>query len=325
MRWRFIAVAGVLGAVSVLVVACGLEKGGLLSDPGDATIPDSGGDTVVWFDVAIPDIFVPPACTTLDASCLPPYPADAGWRPIVVPNDGGCPVDPDAGWVPSTFQTDAALVPGSCTACSCTATSSGPCPMDATVSFYGGSDFNCNGGSSSAVVSATDNCQDLSKGGGRVVLKYPAQPTSTCEAGGGGNAQVTSDPVTVCATSSCTTDYCGLKSNGYSLCIFADTVDGAAPACPSGYTTLVAGKTVGGSCGTCGCKTSPQTCSAILTTYSANGCDTLRDTFDAAPCRTYQSFSSLKLTVAQVDAACTATTSGAGFGLVAPVAICCAP
>jgi hypothetical protein len=317
MRVRRVIVLGVVGGVSAVAAACGLEQAGLM--PGDdGGVVDSGRPDVV-FDVQVPDIYVPPACTTLDASCLLPYPADAGWNPVAA-TSGACPNDLDAGWTKATFQNDASIVQGSCAPCGCTVNAPA-CALDA-----GFTNYSANGCSSGAQanVLAADACVNISGSNGSASGSYPAPSVTTCDASGGGDAQVQTGQVNVCATGSCAIDYCGLKNQGYALCIKHDGV----VACPSGYVSQTVGATAAATCGACGCAVTQQKrCAASVVTYQNSDCDSPRDTtaLDGS-CQGVQNFSSARLRVVENDAACAASTTTPAFvDLLGKVTLCCLP
>lgn len=325
MRLHRLVVVGVLGGVGVVIVACGLEQGGLLveSDGGlDSSFFDSGKpDIDVPIDVVVPDVS-PPACATLDASaCLPPYPADAGWKPIAIPTSiKNCP-DPDAGWQATTFYFDASLAPGSCS-CRC-ATKSPDCAPDGSVVY--GNVATCSGSGSTLNLPngvCVDNVTPLA------FLQASYGPTTlatTCEAGAPGDAQALSTTVDICSTPACDIDFCGLKTAGYQRCIMFDQGN---VNCPAGYQKRVVGKTTGAACGACGCNvTTPATCNATLTSWVAAGCNgNPLETYplDAA-CTANLLSNSMQLNVVKSDAAaCTATAPGSA-NIAGPVTLCCIP
>lgn len=320
MRSGRLAVVVVLGAGSLIAVACGLEQGGLLVDPGDASVDSGSGDAIV-VDVSIPDIFVPPPCKTLDTSCLPAFPDDAGWKPVLRSPDTTCP--PDPGWVAATFVADASLNAASCGTCGCSLNVPS-CAPEGGLALWAGNNFNCGGNPISTITLPANTCVDQGSNLGRSIAQYPATTATTCDAGGGGgDAQVFTTPVNLCATSECRVPFCAEKDAGFGLCIVNELGD---VPCPAGYVKTAAGKAAGGSCGTCGCAVTAQArCNASVQTFQNTGCDTIVDTINVdSGCKGINNFNAAKLTVTQTDASCTATASGVGAALAGKVTICCA-
>lgn len=316
MRVRRLLVLGAVGCAALLAFACGLEQGGIFDGP-DATVPDATPDRIT-FDVVVPDHYVPPPCDKLDASCLPAFPA--GWAPVAISPDGGCPIV--GNYSGTTFYSNPTI--SGCNVCAC-ATNNPTCATDASVRGFGPSSTCASGGSGPVVVSTNSACDPMNLSPGKLSMNYPGAPATTCTPSEAGTGTVDATAFTVCSTSTCEVDYCGLKSAGYQLCIYRDDDGGTVP-CPTGYTPVKAGATAAGSCGSCGCNAQPARCVPSLTTFSDNACATATNEVFDGSCATHADFNSAKLTVTLVDGSCTPTTPIPPVAdLFGRVNICCAP
>ncbi|CAN5668444.1 hypothetical protein BH09MYX1_BH09MYX1_54070 [soil metagenome] len=328
MRLHRLAVVAVLVGVAVVVVACGLDQSGLLVE-NDAGKPTDGGGKidVIGVDVAlpdadVPDVVVPPACATLDASCLPAYPPDAGWTVVAVPTGAKtCPND-DGGWITTTFVTDAVLATGSCGyACS---TASAACATTAKMT-HGMNDTLCSdGGVLVALPQNQCTIAVIPAGSLRATYVGPTNLATTCDGGTTGDAQAATTPVPVCSTNACDIDYCGLGQKGFRRCIIHEK---GAVACPAGYMSLGVGKGAVATCGSATCNVvTPATCTPAITSYVDMSCLADADTIPAdGSCFANKLAGSAKLTVTANAASCTASPTGAGAGLIGAGTVCCIP
>ncbi len=329
MRLHRLVVVGVIGAVSVVVIACGLEQGGLLVelDAGiDATkpdqfVPDSPPPPV---DVFVPDV-VAPSCTTLDASgCLPPFNADAGWKPIVIPTTAsGCPAPPpdDASWTAITYYSDASLAPGSC-ACGCSVSAPG-CAPDGSVTY--GNVTGCTGDAGVVLNLPTGVCVDNTTPAAFLQATYgPTNLATSCDASGPADAQVLVTSTNTCATPSCNIDFCGLKAAGYQRCILNE--QGIMNCPPGGYQRRIVNKGFGGACGACGCGvTAPTKCTPTLNAYTGAGCTNLSESYPLdGSCAPNLLSNSMQLNVVRTDGTCNAGANGSA-NVAGPVTLCCVP
>ena len=321
MRLHRLIVVAVLGAGSVLGVACGLDQGGLLVelDGGkDSTVPDGAIPDVV-IDVPIIDVYVPPPCTTLDASCLPAFPADA-WTPVAVLLDGGaCPIDPDAGWSTIPLKTNPTLVPGSCS-CGCSATAANCAPEGGATVGY---NSNCNNSANGTLTLPINTCVTNSTPNGGLTATYgPQTAASSCDASSTGDAQVTTTPITACATPSCAINFCGMAAQGYKLCIMQSGIR----TCPAGYVPRATGLNAGAACLGCGCSTAPVRCSATLESFVDTTCGTVSETYSLdGGCNPNASSESMKLTVVRGSPTCDASAGNGTAQLTQPQTVCCIP
>jgi len=321
LRLHRLVVVAVLGAGAVLGVACGLDQGGLLVelDGGkDSTVTD-GAIVDVKIDAPFIDVYVPPACTTLDASCLPAYPLDA-WTPVAVLVDGGaCPLDPDASWSTIPLKTNPSLAPGSCS-CACSVTASNCAPEGgATIGF----NSNCNNSASGTLTLPANTCVTNSTPNGGLTATYgPTQAPTACDASSTGDAQVITQPVTACASPSCAIDYCGMASQGFRLCIMQSGIH----ACPANYVLRAAGLNAGATCFGCGCGSAPVRCTPTLESFVDTTCTTLSETYSTdGGCNANTSSESMKLTVVRGSPTCDASAGTGTAQLTQPQTVCCIP
>ncbi len=282
-RLRLALAAGALSASALLWAACGLDASGLLGvDAGqpDGTVeagPD-GPDLDAELDVAV-DTYVPPPCSTLDASCLPPYDQDA-WVPIALaakPNNP-CPDPPDgsdAGFNTLDYIANPKAQAGACL-CGCTNAGSPNCGGNVTVATSDAG--NCSN-AATTTMAANAGCVAFGipadpdaglDGGGSVKVTAPPMDGVTCNTSRTGDAGWTATRVRACEPASCDTDFCGLK--GYTLCIaHLDPTDGG---CPSGFKPHAAyGAGAGVNCPNCaGCTLTNAKCSGALVGSDMSDC-----------------------------------------------------
>ncbi|HEX7601711.1 MAG TPA: hypothetical protein VF316_08905 [Polyangiaceae bacterium] len=328
-RWRDVpsraAVVVAIAAAPMLAIACSLDEGSAPSDGGaDGTLPDGGGDArgdvLVFPDVDIPDVVVPPTCQTLDASCLPSFPPDAGWQPVATGGSAGC--SPDAGFAALPFVSNPTLKGGAC-ACGCKLNGNLNCGGSFSFTYW--NDPACSDG---GPVSNNygDNCAQhtLNAGSVRVAGGNPAGVS--CDGGVAGDAGFDTTAVRVCAPTTCTSDYCGLAGAGLRLCIIKD---GDEPTCPSGFapTPQSLGTTASSACLPCGCGVTGATCGGTMSTYGAN-CNSgqLLDTIPAdGGCYPVQAAQRLAFALQPGTPQCTAPDGGGAAVLVGRKTLCCVP
>lgn len=321
MRLHRLVVVAVLGAGALLGVACGLDQSGLLVevDAGkDSTVPD-GAIVDVVIDVPIIDVYVPPPCTTLDASCLPAFPADA-WTPVAMLTDGGaCPIDPDASWSTIPLKTNPTLQPGSCS-CGCSVTAA-PCAPEGGATFYNST--TCNSGTNGGLTLPINTCVTNSSPNGGLTATYaPTTAATQCDASSTGDAQVITTPITACATPSCTVNYCGMAAQGFKLCILQSGVH----ACPNGYVLRPSGLNAGAACFGCSCSSPPVRCTPKLESFVDTTCQTLSETYSTdGGCNPNNSSESMKLTVTPGSPTCDASAGAGTAQLTQLQTLCCIP
>ena len=155
----------VVGACALVgwIGACGLDESGLLGPDGgaDVTTIDGGGDVdldvVVTPDVTV-DNYIPPPCTTLDASCIPPYDPDAGWTPIaVVTSTASCP----SGFNPIPRIFNPVAQAESCL-CGCSATGTVDCNSPIALQAFNGNGACTGDAGTDAMVPADAGCLPMS-------------------------------------------------------------------------------------------------------------------------------------------------------------------
>ena len=272
LRW----IVGALAAVSAAAVAaaCALDEGETVNvldgGPGvDAAGNDAADDGGTIPDVAadVPDVFVPPTCATIDASCLAAA-VPSGWALLGVA--AGTQACPSADFNPIALVENPRLNGSSCTCAACAAQGTYTCPS-VTMKFGGG----CS--SAGVTVQTSSPCLARSESGGSArVSALPSNPVPSgvkCTIAATGTGAADTDPVTGCRPNKCSADFCGLSGKGFKTCIVQDGVQ----SCPSGFTLRGA---VGGSgaaaCAACTCTVPDAKCTGSVRVFgggNASTCD----------------------------------------------------
>lgn len=336
LRW----IVGALAAVpaAALAVACGLDEGetvtALDGGPGvDANGSDGADDGGTIPDVAIdvPDVFVPPTCATIDASCLGAA-IPSGWALLGVAS--GTQACPSADFDPIALVENPRLAAGACSCAACAAQGSFACN-----SFTMKSGSAC--GSTSITQQNASSCVAHSETGGNArVAVVPTNPVATgvkCTIASTGNGLAASDPVSGCRPNKCTADFCGLSGKGFKTCIVQDGVQ----TCPSGFTPRAqAGGSAAANCAGCACMTQDGRCTGTFRVFDnvancdgngSTGGSNYKGTFGAdGGCNDPNSnFDSIfYVPDSPPTPTCTpaAPSAGAGdAGLLAVKTICCSP
>ncbi len=239
--WRRLAIA--CGLVVAPAVACVLDIPDVTS--GDASADAKAAD-------AASDAVVPPACATLDASCVPTIPE--GWKPVVVVAAGkSCDTDFSTALYVSTPQ----LVANACACSACSTTGTHSC--DAGVTFTTNTASCISSGSISP-----NQCTAAGVNGYLQYDNYGAVGNVTCTPGAPSNANATATPITACYPTSCSSDYCGASGL---KCIEQVGVAG----CPSGFTQqTIAGDSASAQCAACGCTVKSAVCSGSLACWNGD-------------------------------------------------------
>jgi hypothetical protein len=340
------------GAIAALFVACGIDESG--TEPADgSTIGDaSPSDVVIGRDVAPQDSYVPPTCAEIDATCLG-IEVPTGWVLLDVTDAGAsCPGDSED-WAPHPLVANPVPTSNACSCGACTATGAYACDGSITVG--------------SGIAKCTDNTTSIAGGSPTCVsmgVVNPAcgmkaslgadmpQPTGnpTCNAPFTGTELATSTPFLGCAPQQCTTDYCGLRAQGFETCILHNSDPSGV--CPGGFhnafgTSALASVpgNVQVTCAACACTPDqPGACTASLRVFGGvgfaagncdgdggtNGSDWV-ETLDADNCQSTGlcGFSSVYVVPdPPPPATCSPGFPTLGSGdasLTAPVTICCAP
>lgn len=336
-RVTIAAVCGGAASTAALVVACGLDEGGLLGTTLDASSDTSFKDAAA--DSPPVDHVIPPTCA--DASCVPDFPADA-WAAIgvVLNPTTGCP----DGFEARDFVTNPKLAAGACMCGTCAPSGAWQCGGAISISAGSGS---C---APDTIFPSATSCVNLSRAYAGTDVQTGVTPPNlaglpTCSASLSGDGGVVTTPVRACRPVACASDYCGLKGAGYSLCIVhnGDTDGG----CPNGFNLLPSTPgtvddpaNVTSACDKCQCGVNVAACTATYFAYSGNNCDAgiasmLSGTFAADASGGTCNDPEGSLTVASIyyapdpppAATCTTTTpNGSGSAaLKAPSTVCCAP
>jgi hypothetical protein len=318
-------------------VACSLDESGLMGDGGSM----DGGFMDVLIHDAKPDVppadnYVPPPCVQLDASCLTAFDRDA-WAPVAVQIAPTAPCPEDF----LTFErvTGPTPDPGACSCDpSCMVSGNWTCGGTIHVAASVG-DASC---AADTTFACAAKCQNLSKlFAGTQVNVGATAPTlggaPTCNSNATGTGTASTTPVRVCEPA-CTSDYCGMKSKGWSLCILHNgpatcpTGFGLLPSITPGQVDVTAN--VSTTCDPCACTTdTPAPCAATFTTFPAQNCplDASFGSYNAdGTCNDngLVSVRSIFYTPAMAPGATCTTTNPTGSGtasLAAPATVCCAP
>ncbi len=323
------AVACVGGAVAC--VACGIDESGLAGADGgmdavtfDAPPNDAGGD--------VPDIGIPPTCSTIDASCLDASVPD-GWSLVGIATDAST-ACPSADFDPVTgLLTNPQLTSGSCSCTGCSTTGSYSCSGSAQV-LEGSS--TCNSFDASvAPFGCVINTETGSPSDYAGVLPPLPSGSIGCVNTPNGTGLVNTDPVGACVPNKCQSDYCGLRSQGFETCIITDGMH----ACPPGFTSReLAGAATTYTCAGCPCFVgSTPSCSGVIQVFSAADCgndagtsatDYVQTIASDAGCVSTANFKSVVYVPNPPPMATCAPMAGdvAGdAGLLSPKTICCVP
>lgn len=260
LRW----IVGALAAVSAAAIAaaCGLDEGEPVTviDGGvgnDVTVTDGGTVPDVVVDVA--DVFIPPTCATIDASCLRTPMPDGGWALLGVAT--GTAACPSAGFDSIALVENPRLAPNSCTCAACVAGGKYACPSF-TMKFGSG----CN--AASTTQTTANPCVNQPENGGNArVSAVPSPPIATnvgCTIAATGTGQAVTDPLSGCRPNQCESDFCGLSAKGFKTCIAHDNV----LACPAGFTLRgYAGGAGAANCTGCACTPLDGTCTGNVRVF----------------------------------------------------------
>ena len=264
IRW----VVGALAAVSAAAVAaaCGLDEGETVAvldgGPGsDVTVNDGGTVPDVVVDVA--DVFVPPTCATIDASCLGTAVPDGGWALLGVAD--GILACPSADFDPVALVENPRLAANACTCAACVPAGQYSCP-----SFTMKFGSSCGG---PAITQQTTNpCVSHGETGGNAkVSTTPSPPLPSgvgCNSAATGSGQALTDPLSGCRPNKCSADFCGLNALGFRACIAHDNV----LPCPNGFNLRgYAGGAGAASCAACGCNTLDVKCTGSVRVFAGGG------------------------------------------------------
>lgn len=251
MRWVVGGLAA--GCAVAIAAACGLDEGetttALDGGPGtDAQVTDGGTVPDVAIDVA--DVFVPPTCATIDASCLGTA-IPGGWALLgVAPGTQAC---PSADFDPVALVENPRLAANSCTCAACAPQGTYTC-AGFTLKTGGG----C-GGSPVTRTLANPCVADQESGGSARVSAVPTNPPvangAACTIAATGTGLAATDPLSGCRPNKCEADFCSLAGKGFKTCIVHDNV----LACPNGFNLRgYAGGAGAASCAGCSCTTAPS-------------------------------------------------------------------
>jgi len=266
IRW----IVGALAAVSAAAIAaaCGLDEGETVTildgGPGnDGNVTDGGTVPDVVIDVA--DVFVPPTCATIDASCLGTPMPDGGWALLgVAPGTTAC---PSGDFDPVALVENPKVAGNSCTCGGCVAAGKFACSTF-TMKTGGG----CNGSTFTQNIATNPCVSDTQNGAGaRVAATATNPPLSSgvgCTIAATGTGQATTDPLSGCRPNKCEADFCGLNGKGFKTCIVHDGV----AACPSGFNLRgYAGGAGAVTCAGCTCTTSDGRCTGSVRVFAGGG------------------------------------------------------
>ena len=224
--------------------------------PGDVLGGDGGGADAIQ-DAPV----LPPPCDAADVACIGPA-VPEGWTPIGFAN--GTVACPGTGFDQVALVVDAGLGPNACVCSGCSSTGSWGCNASLGA---GAGCFNDLTQADASTCWVTDHH----------AYEFQVARTGTVTCGGGaqtGDLTVETSPVTACAPSSCSSDYCGLAQQGFALCILAD---GTVP-CPLGFSKSTAAGTGAVAkcnvCQSCSLANPAATCTGgSLTAYDNTTCD----------------------------------------------------
>jgi len=261
IRW---VVGGLAAGFAVaLAAACGLDEGEtttvLDGGPGnDVNVTDGGTVPDVAIDVA--DVFVPPTCATIDASCLGTA-VPSGWALLGVAP--GTPACPSADFDSVPLVENPRLAANSCTCAGCVAQGKYAC-----AGFTMKTGNGC-GGVPITQTLANPCVADSQSGGSARVSALPTNPPVAtgvgCTIAATGTGQAATDPLTGCRPNKCTADFCSLGGKGFKTCIIHDNV----LACPSGFNLRgYAGGAGAVSCAGCTCAAPDAKCTGAVRVFA---------------------------------------------------------
>jgi len=349
---RTVAIVAAIAGPCAGFAACGLDENGVLVDatPGVDVLPpiDTGIDSPP--DVVV-DNYVPPACASLDASCLGSAIPD-GWVPVGLlqnnPLATPCPGDSED-FDQRDWATNARPHFGACTCGICTTSGAWTCAGNVSVATGGNG---CSGTLDTFPAGPHCTTSVTSTGNNQIAGSLPTiGGSATCDASVTGNGQVDTTPIRTCTPLQCTTDYCGLANQGFKLCILYNGDTGGQ--CPSGFVLGVATSTTTPgqldlpqnaqvTCNACSCSVGNPgtTCTATLRTFSSTDCDGdggtggggFMDAYAAQgintclPVNNSGVQSVFYLPGSPPKPTCANTSSGGGTAsFKAPVTVCCKP
>lgn len=263
LRWLVAA----LGALSTAAIAaaCGLDEGEtatvLDGGPGaDVSVTDGGTTPDVAIDVA--DVFVPPTCATIDASCLG-TPVPSGWALLGVAS--GTQACPSPDFDPVALVENPRLTASSCTCGACV-----PAGTFACTGFSMKTGGGCGGATFTRTLANPCVADSQSGGGARVSAIATNPPVANgvgCTIPATGTGQAATDPLSGCRPNTCEADFCGLGGKGFKTCIVHDD----ALACPSGFTLRgYAGGAGAANCAGCACAVSDGRCTGSVRVFAGN-------------------------------------------------------
>jgi hypothetical protein len=264
--------------VSLLFVgvfaACGIDESGLLSDassPTDATtMTDALSDARA--DVVMYDNYVPPPCTTpdasLDASCLGPA-LPAGWEPFAMELDASaitCPGGDGGDFMEVDYTTNPQVIGNSCVCMGCSTSTSS---WDCSGTLSAGGIVPCT--SQTQPVGDTPYCWSTTHASFSGTVSRTG--SAVCGANNYYSTTAVATNVAGCAPTRCQSDFCGLAGQGFKLCARNSSVtDGGCPASlPVSYVVGQNPHATCNACPTCSIANADAACSATLTPYSGNG------------------------------------------------------
>jgi hypothetical protein len=285
---RFFLAAGLVATPLVFFAACGLDESGaepLDGSLSDVSPPDAQGSDV--HDAAAVDTYVPPTCSTIDASCLGIDVPD-GWALFDLSDASTtCPGESED-FEAHPLITNAQLRSDSCTCSSCNTLGTWSC---GNVGIIGGTGGSCN--DQDASFASAPQCVTLAESSGLgclfaqsatvAVMQTAATGSPTCNTTSTGTGLATTVSALGCRPAQCTTDYCGATVLGFQTCI----VHNGDPSgvCPSGFHPAFGGTNavatapgdVTVSCGAC-------TCSITNTAVPCTGTVRVFGSQNGAPC-----------------------------------------
>jgi hypothetical protein len=308
-------------AVAVAAVACSLDESGLLAPDGSAL--DGAADAP--HDGGVVDNYVPPVCSTLDASCLGALPS--GWEPfamqvgtssVTCPGDGGQ-------FTETAYQANPTVTGNSCVCTPCGLATGWDCSGTLT-----GGMANCNGASQAVGSAAYCWVQNGDHAGGTVTRTG----TATCSPSTYYATDASATAVAGCAPAptACDVDFCGMTNLGFKLCArnSAQTDGGCPSSLPNSYLVGTNPHAICNACPTCTVSNPNDQCSATITGYMQNDCKTglIGTGFLNNGCLgPSPKFASLQYTPTVPVPTCAPTgpTNVGGTGAVdGPLTVCCA-
>ncbi len=259
--------------------ACGLDENGIVPPDGaplDVFNPPGDGGPDTGADIAI-DNYIPPACSSLDASCLGAAIPD-GWVPVGLVENLTTPCGDAEDFEQTDWVANVKLHNGACSCGVCTTTGSWACGGQITV---GSGNNGCN--SLTDTFSAGPHCTTSvsSTGSNQISGTLPTVGgTVNCSSSLNGSQSADTTNARTCKPLQCTTNFCGLANQGFKLCVL---YNGAA-SCPAGFTPGLASgsdqidlqQNTKVTCNLCQCSVNNlagTNCTAALRTFSSGNCD----------------------------------------------------